>query len=84
MTEHIRSESYTLSSELFQIQNIYCKIGIHKCLSSGLVIDDHPFRIHRALFTVDQLEMRMRFTLITPQVQGKDYIFLDKIIKKLT
>ena len=80
INEQIRQENCTLSSELFQVQNVQYKMGSYKHLSSGLVIDDHPFRIHRAFFIAGKLEMRMIFSS-HHKVQSEDWIFLDKIIK---
>lgn len=61
----------------------------HKYLSikwpSYWFIDDHPFRTAWALFIADELE-RCFFDSFSShhKVQGEDWIFLDKIIKKLT
>lgn len=79
MDEQIRPESYTLSFESFQVQNVKCKIGSHKHLSiewpSYWFIDGHPSRPCRTWFTAKEPEMCFCDSfLLHHKVQGEIYI----------
>lgn len=63
------------------------KIGSHKHLSkysSYWFIDDHPFRTHWTIYIRQARDVFLWLILIISLGVGKDWIFLGKIIKKLT
>lgn len=76
MDEQIRPESYTLSFESFQVQNVKCEIGSYNHISvewpGYWFIDDHPFRTCWALFIAEEPEMCFcDLFLLHHKVQGE-------------